>query len=223
MKSIIVVGLLALSIQARAQKHEISVKLLNASPLSKVSTARGSTEDGRGGLGFALEYAHPVYKRLSLGGEFSLMPRGETGAGSLLGPAIDLRVSGETMAFLALARVDAYKGERFTAYAAGGLGMASVSRRAVAKPINGATWTATGTRDERAIVDSSAWVPAWALRGGFDARVGDRYLLGLELGYFGTSDATHGPTAEGKAVLGDFTVSAPSESFTVALKAGVRF
>ena len=152
------------------------------------------------------------------------MPRGEVKAGSLLGPVIDLAVSGETLAFLGLARLDVAELHGMRLYAAGGLGFASVSRKAVATPRPGTVWVATGESSPKTLVDSSSLVPAWAIRGGVDGVLKDRWIVGAELGYLGTGEASHEMTAEARQVLGaQPPIAAASESFVFALKAGFKF
>jgi hypothetical protein len=64
---------------------------------------------------------------------------------------------------------------------------------------------------------------AWALRTGFDAKITDRVMLGLGVGFLGTGSATHPAADPGRQVLGDFSLVGSQANFTVGVQMGYMF
>lgn len=219
MKTIITAALLAVLSMPAAASDVVTFKLLGNQTLTTV-TGTGSDRDGAIGAGFAAEYMHELGKRFSIGAELAYLNRGELASDALLANA-RTTVSGKTIAGLALLRYDVLEG-KVKPYVAAGLGLASSSLKAVAQPAAGFVW-AGGGREPRTFVDSSAVAGAVALRGGVDVNMGERFVLGAEVGYLYLTSSERPLTAAGIAATGVGVVSGDQSAVTFGGRIGYRF
>lgn len=218
-KAITAALLLALSMPAAAS-NVVTLKLLGNNTLTNI-TGTGSDRDGELGPGFAVEYTHELGRHFAIGAELAHLTRSELASDKLLA-GTRATVSGKTVSGLALLRYTLLPEAKVKPYLAAGLGLASSSLKASATPAPGFAWAGGGT-ESRTLVDSAAVAGAIALRAGADVNVGERLVLGAELGYLYLTSSERPLTADGIRTTGVGVISGDQAAVTFGGRIGYRF
>lgn len=218
MKTLILLLILAVPAAAR---NSVAVKLIGSQPMTKVK-AQGTAKDGGFGLGIGVEYMRQITNRLSVGADLSFIDRPEAADRDVLERTYT-RLSGRSVSAFALMKMSFRPESVITPYIAGGVGMTKSDMNVEARPNIGETWAATGTNDQRVLVDASDRAIAYTARIGFETSKDEDVLFGLELGYNRTRPMTYGLTDQGREVLGDRKVRGPQAAVTLSSRVGFRF
>lgn len=165
----------------KAGEQQVSVNVGAAVPTTKfdLSAVGGNTETmGGSGVGFGGQYLYHLTPALGLGGEFSYASFGDK-AHAITNAIVTS--SYKTWTTEVIARYVLMPEARVNPYFIAGLGMGSVSAKAMTKPAPGFVWSNTGAAESRTNFDGSATGVAFSLGGGADADITDSLFAGLDL------------------------------------------
>lgn len=211
----------AAPVQAEA-KDIVTARVGISQPLEKVE-GQGTELNGSSGMVFGADYIRKVRPRLGLGLEYSYVQRQGRDSAALVSGALS-KVSGEDHLILAMAKWFILPQGQFQPYLGAGVGVGISRLKVVSEPAVGFPWTATGTTDNKTIVDSTDAGFAFGLRGGADAALTKDLSLGVELGYTRVGGLNYPLTEPGKQVLpGLSSFKAASGSYHFAGRLVYRF
>lgn len=165
------------------------------------TTIPGESNDSdgepRSGLGF--EHSLQLNDRLALGYEIAVLVRHGEKSTRLINNVITT-ASGDTTTLMLMGKYGV--GRVFKPYIGGGVGAGFYRLLLKGKTADGSPWAATGTTDERTLIESRQVSMGATARAGVDFVVKKGVLLGFEAGYYKFGKITHDLTPAGAAVLG---------------------
>lgn len=195
-----------------------------ASPMSRLgpsSTGGTSARNGATGIRFGGEYLRAMSPQVDAGLSLHYFHRSAIDDYGLV-PYGHSVISGDTLMPLAVVKYTLSKRGLARPYLLAGLGANYTSTVVDAEPVDGFSWSDTGTWEPRRLVDDSKWGLASRLALGIDFYHGDPTLVGLEIGWLGVHNDRYAGTPAGRD-LGLDSVKGGLNALSVSIKWGLRF
>jgi hypothetical protein len=195
-----------------------------ASPLSRLdaaSTGGQSAKNGGSGLRLGVGYLYELSPRLSAGMDFHYFHRGARDDFGLI-PAGHARISGDTVAPLMVLKFTPADHGPIRPYILAGLGLNHTSTVVDATPLEGYSWSDTGTVETRRLIDDGQWGLASRAAVGVDFQSEEPGILSFEVGWLGVANKRHGGTPAGRDLGLDGTTGSLS-ALSATMRWGWKF
>lgn len=162
-------------------------------------TGGGKGANGGVGPSVGLQYLADVGPSTALGGQLEYLRRSASDSPGGL-PRSITDAQGDTLLFLADAKVYLRRKAAVRPYLLGGVGGHWTSTVIDAQPHAGFIWSDTRTDEPRRLADDSSWGPAATARVGVDFMVRDPGFMAVEAGWTGLGNVAFEPTVAGADV-----------------------
>jgi opacity protein-like surface antigen len=200
--------------------NQFDFNLGRGTPLSSIQAGGSSDSAGSRGTEWSADLLHqtngPLY--LGLGGG---MLRSNDNSSDTFVPGAHSTIRSRRSSILVLSRTDLGPPARMVPYLIAGIGWARNSLTVTAVPAG--VWNDTGTSEQRTLMEESRNTVGYVTGIGLDYMMTSRIVIGIEGRYQGSIQRPFDLTPAGQAATGVSNIPTSLNSYTVGVKAGVKY